>query len=228
MASPEALFQQFKAAYENNWQNMQIRPPRVAEAKKEASRLLNNKSIYQKIETITHVPWWFIGLCHDRESGFNLNTYLGNGQPLDRVTTNVPKGRGPFVGPNAFVDGGVDALRIEGFVGATDWSIARTLFRLEGFNGYGYHPRGVNSPYLWSGSTAYGPPEEKMGKFSSDGVFDPKVNDPQLGVAVVLKELMGLDDSINFDGATSDPSGSPEPDVTQGEFVLHVQQSLNK
>jgi lysozyme family protein/peptidoglycan hydrolase-like protein with peptidoglycan-binding domain len=228
MASPEALFQQFKAGYENNWQNMQIRPPRVAEAKKEASRLLNNKSVYQKIEIITHVPWWFIGLCHDRESGFNLNTYLGNGQPLDRVTTIVPKGRGPFVGPDAFVDGAVDALRLEHFVGATDWSIARTLFRLEGFNGYGYHSRGVNSPYLWSGSTAYGPPEERAGKFVADGVFDPNKIDPQLGVAVVLKELMGLDNSISFDGASSDPSGSPEPDVTQGEFVLHVQQSLNK
>jgi lysozyme family protein/peptidoglycan hydrolase-like protein with peptidoglycan-binding domain len=228
MLTLEERFQQYKAGYENNWQNMQTRPARVAEAKNEAIRLLNNKSIYQKIETITHVPWWFIGLCHDRESGFKLNTYLGNGQPLDRVTTMVPKGRGPFVGPNAFVDGAVDALRFEGFVGATDWSIARTLFRLEGFNGYGYHPRVVNSPYLWSGSTAYGPPEEKKGKFTFDGVFDPNEDDPQLGVAVVLKELMGLDNSIDFDGAPSASSGSPEPEVTQAETVLQVQQSLNK
>jgi lysozyme family protein/peptidoglycan hydrolase-like protein with peptidoglycan-binding domain len=228
MATLEALFQQFKAGYENNWQNMQIRPGSAVEAKKEATRLLDNKSIYQKIEATTNVRWWFIGLCHDRESGFDLNTYLGNGQPLNRVTTIVPKGRGPFLGPNAFVDGAVDALRLEGFVGATDWSIARALFRLEGFNGYGYHSRGVNSPYLWSGSTVYGPPEAKAGKFVADGVFDPNKVDPQLGVAVILKELMGLDHSINFDGAPSAPSGSPEPEVTQAETVLHVQQSLNK
>ena len=228
MATLEALFQQFKAGYENNWQNMQIRPGSAAEAKKEATRLLDNKSIYQKIEATTNVRWWFIGLCHDRESGFDLNTYLGNGQPLNRVTTIVPKGRGPFLGPNAFVDGAVDALRLEGFVGATDWSIARALFRLEGFNGYGYHPRGVNSPYLWSGSTVYGPPEAKAGKFVADGVFDPNKVDPQLGVAVILKELMGLDHSINFDGAPSAASGSLEPEVTQAETVLQVQQSLNK
>ena len=122
----------------------------------------------------------------------------------------------------------MDALRLEGFVGATDWSLARTLFRLEGINGYGYHSRGVNSPYLWSGSTVYGPPEAKAGKFVADGVFDPNKVDPQLGVAVILKELMGLDQSINFDGAPPAPSGSPEPEVTQAETVLHVQQSLNK
>jgi lysozyme family protein/peptidoglycan hydrolase-like protein with peptidoglycan-binding domain len=228
MANLEALFQQFKAGYENDWQNMQIRPGSAGQANKEAARLLKNKSIYQQIETITHVPWYFIGLCHDRESGFDLNTYLGNGQALNRVTTIVPKGRGPFLGPNAFVDGAVDALRIQGFVGATDWSIARTLFRLEGFNGFGYHSRGVNSPYLWSGSTVYGPPEERAGKFVADGVFDPNKVDPQLGVAVILKELMGLDNSIIFGVAPSAPSGSPEPDVSLADDVLHVQQSLNK
>ena len=227
MATLEELFQQFKAGYQNNWRNMQIRAGSDVEAKKEAAKLLKNKSIYQEISRLTNVWWPFIGLCHYRESGFDLNTYLGNGQPLSRVTTIVPKGRGPFVGPDAFVDGAVDALRLEHFVGATDWSIARTLFRLEGFNGYGYHSRGVNSPYLWSGSTAYGPPEERAGKFVADGVFDPHKIDPQLGVAVVLKELMGLDPSISFDGAASALSGSPEPDVTQAETVLHVQQSLN-
>lgn len=227
MATLEELFQQFKAGYQNNWRNMQIRAGSDVEAKKEAAKLLKNKSIYQEISRLTNVWWPFIGLCHYRKSGFDLNTYLGNGQPLSRVTTIVPKGRGPFVGPDAFVDGAVDALRLEHFVGATDWSIARTLFRLEGFNGYGYHSRGVNSPYLWSGSTAYGPPEERAGKFVADGVFDPHKIDPQLGVAVVLKELMGLDPSISFDGAASALSGSPEPDVTQAETVLHVQQSLN-
>lgn len=112
MASLEAKFQEYKAGYETNWQNMQIRPGSAGQAKQQAARLLKNKGIYQQIEAITHVPYYFIGLCHDRESNFDLNTYLGNGQALDRVTTIVPKGRGPFLGPNAFVDGAVDALRI--------------------------------------------------------------------------------------------------------------------
>jgi lysozyme family protein/peptidoglycan hydrolase-like protein with peptidoglycan-binding domain len=228
MAHLEALFQKFKAGYESNWQKMQIRPERAAQANKEASELLRNKSLYQEIEALTRVPWPFIGLCHDRESGFKPHTYLGNGQSLGRVTTIVPKGRGPFLGPNAFVDGAVDALRIQGFVGATDWSLARTLFRLEAFNGFGYHSRGVHSPYVWSGSTIYGPPEERAGKFVADGVFDANVVDPQLGVAVVLKELMALDGSISFGDPSSAPIGSTEPDVALGSDVLHVQRALNK
>jgi len=228
MAIVEALFQKFKAGYESNWQKMQIRPASAGQASKEAAELLHNKSIYQEIEALTHVPWFFIGLCHDRERHFNLNTYLGNGQDLDRVTTIVPKGRGPFLGPNAFVNGAVDALRIQKLVGATDWSLTRTLFRLEAFNGFGYHSRGVNSPYLWSGSTVYGPPEERKGKFVADGVFDPDKLDPQIGVAVVLKELMALDGSISFEDSSSAPTGSHEPDVVLAEDVLHVQRSLNK
>jgi lysozyme family protein/peptidoglycan hydrolase-like protein with peptidoglycan-binding domain len=227
MAILEALFQKFKAGYESNWQKMQIRPESAGQARKEAAELLHNKSIYQEIEALTHVPWFFIGLCHDRERHFNLHTYLGNGQDLNRVTTIVPKGRGPFLGPNAFVDGAVDALRNQKLVGATDWSLARTLFRLEAFNGFGYHSRGVNSPYLWSGSTVYGPPEERKGKFVADGVFDPNELDPQLGVAVVLKELMAVDSSVSFEDSFA-PSGSHEPDVVLAGDVLHVQRSLNK
>ena len=227
MANLEALFQKFKAGYEDNWQKMQIRPGSADHANKQAAELLHNKSIYQEIEALTRVPWYFIGLCHDRESGFKPNTYLGNGQALDRVTTIVPKGRGPFLGPNAFVDGAVDALRIEGLVGAADWSLARTLFRLEAFNGFGYHSRGVNSPYLWSGSTVYGPPEARAGKFVADGVFDPNKVDPQIGVAVVLKQLMALDNSISFGGPPSAPIGAPEPDVILADDVLQVQRSLN-
>jgi hypothetical protein len=143
------------------------------------------------------------------------------------VTTIVPKGRGPFVGPDAFVDGAIDALKIEGFPGSTDWSIARTLFRLEGFNGYGYHPRGVNSPYLYGGSTVYGPPEARAGKFVADHVFDANVVDKQLGTAVILKALMELDPSIHFDGVSPMPV-STDPDDDLAQTVLHVQQSLNK
>jgi lysozyme family protein/peptidoglycan hydrolase-like protein with peptidoglycan-binding domain len=224
----EELFQKFKAGYEQNWETMQIRPSSITEAQREANRLLSNKGIYQKIEAVTHVPWFFVGLCHDRESAFNLNTYLGNGQPLNQVTTIVPKGRGPFLGPNAFINGAVDALRLEGLVGASDWSIARTLFRLEAYNGFGYHSKGVNSPYLWSGSTVYGPPEQRAGKFVGDGVFNPNEVDPQLGVAVILKELIGLDNSITFDAAPAVPSGSPEPDVAHAETILQLQRSLNQ
>jgi lysozyme family protein/peptidoglycan hydrolase-like protein with peptidoglycan-binding domain len=221
-------FPALKDDYQRNWDNLKIRPSRLDDANKSASQLLKGKDIYQQIEAKTNVPWWFVGLCHSRESSFNFKTYLGNGQPLSQVTTEVPAGRGPFTGPNAFVDGGVDALRHQGFVGASDWSIARSLYRLEGFNGYGYHFHGVNSPYLYGGSTIYGPPEAKLGKFTADHGFDPGALDKQLGVAVVLKALMALDPSISFDDASPPVGGSSEPDDELAKAVLQVQQALNK
>jgi lysozyme family protein/peptidoglycan hydrolase-like protein with peptidoglycan-binding domain len=224
-------FPDLKDGYERNWASLQIRPARLQEASNKAKRLLKGKDIYQQIEAITKVPWWFAGLCHSRESDFDFDTYLGNGQALGRVTTIVPKGRGPFTGPNAFVNGAVDAFRLEGFLGATDWSIARTLFRLEGFNGFGYQNKGVPSPYVYGGSNIYGPPEARGGKFIRDHVFDPNTVDIQLGAAVLLKRLMDLDQSINFDGV-SVPEGSTgvaiEPEEELAQTVLLVQQSLNK
>lgn len=194
-----ASFAQYRAAYEKNWASLKIRPGRLAEVTREANAIKGNKTRYLECEKRTGVPWWFIGLCHYRESHFNFSTYLGNGQSLNRVTTIVPKGRGPF---KSFTDGAEDAMMLMGFIGMNDWSIARTAYRLEGFNGYGYHPRGVNSPYLYGGSTCYGPPEAKGGKFPRDHVFDPNIVDSQLGTLTVLKKLMELDNSINLGAIT--------------------------
>jgi lysozyme family protein/peptidoglycan hydrolase-like protein with peptidoglycan-binding domain len=229
-------FRDLKDGYERNWSNLEIRPERAAEVRREANLLLQGKSIYQQIEARTGMKWFFVGLCHYRESHYDFNTYLGNGQPLGRVTTIVPKGRGPFAGPQAFVDGAVDAFRLEGFLGASDWSIGRMLYRLEGFNGYGYHSQGVNSPYLYGGSTLYGPPEARGGKYVRDHVFDRNKVDTQLGTAVILKDLLELDHTIDLGGVSSEVSlvpdisteTIPEPDEELARTVLQVQQSLNE
>ncbi len=220
-----ASFEQYKEAYERNWANLTIRPGKREAARHTAERLLQGKPTYMEIQRLTAVPWWFVGLCHYRESNFDFDTYLGNGQPLNRRTTIVPKGRGPFTGPSAFTDGAIDALKLEGFFGAKDWGIARVLYRLEGFNGYGYHGKGVNSPYLYGGSTCYGPPEARAGKYVADHVFDPNFVDPQLGTAVVLKALMEIDPSVTV-GTT--PTGPEEPDERLARTTLWVQQSLNR
>jgi lysozyme family protein len=93
-------FAEYKDAYENNWAQMEIRSSRLQESCNQANILLHGKPTYQQIESKTGVPWWFVGLCHYRESNFNFDTYLGNGQSLVRMTTIVPKGRGPFTGPD--------------------------------------------------------------------------------------------------------------------------------
>lgn len=217
-------FEAIKDEYERNWNNMRIRPSRADAANEAARKAINHKDTYEEIQDKTDVPWWFVAILHSRESSFNFNTYLGNGQSLNRVTTIVPKGRGPF---SSFAEGAVDALRLEGFVGAHDWGIAKTMFRLEKYNGFGYRGRDVNSPYLWSGSNIYGPPEQRGGKFTSDGSFDPGTVDPQLGAAVILKAMIELDSSITFDGAPTMMSHL-DPEEQIAPMALLMQQSLNK
>lgn len=217
-------FENLKSEYERDWANLEIREQRLADANAVARRAINGKATYEQIERLTDVPWHFIALCHYRESNFNFDTYLGNGESLHRVTTLVPKGRGPFA---SFVDGAVDALRIENFVGAKDWGVARTLFRLEGFNGFGYHGKGCKSPYLYGGSTLYGPPEARAGKFVRDHVFDPSHVDSQLGTAVILHAMMSLDSSITLDGSPQ-IAGRAEPEDDEVSTVLLMQQALNK
>ena len=118
-------YESLKSEYERNWANLQIRPARLGEANATARKAINGKATYQQVERLTGVPWYFVALCHYREFNFDFDTYLGNGETLKRVTCLVPKGRGPFA---SFVDGAVDALRIEHFVGTQDWCIARTLY----------------------------------------------------------------------------------------------------
>ncbi|MCP3370093.1 peptidoglycan-binding protein [Bradyrhizobium cajani] len=217
-------FAGLKNQYERNWTSLEIRPSRLPDANAVARKALNGKATYQQIERLTGVPWYFTALCHYRESNFNFDTYLGNGESLHRVTTIVPKGRGPFA---TFVDGAVDAFRVENFIGAQDWGIARILFRLEAFNGFGYHAKGCNSPYLYGGSTLYGPPEARAGKFVRDHVFDPNHVDSQLGTAVILHAMMALDSSITLDGGPQF-AGRAEPEDDAASTIVLMQQALNK
>ncbi len=198
MSKETSNFEIYKQKYLDNWASLEIRENRFKDAREYARKLLSHKAIYLVIEDRTGVPWWFVGLCHYRECGFGLNKYLGNGQPLNKVTTEQPPGRGPFLDPDAFADGAADALCYQRLDTNKDWSIAKVLYLLEAYNGFGYRQYGVNSPYLYGGSTAYGPPESKAGKYTRDKHFDPNAVDTQLGAAVILKALLQLDPSITF------------------------------
>ena len=66
-----------------------------------------------------------------------------------------------------------------------DWSLERTLFRFEMYNGFGTRARGINSPYLWSFSTHY-----EKGRFVADYRWDPNAVSDQCGAAVLLFALV--------------------------------------
>lgn len=160
--------------------------PAVLERK--TSTMIANKERYAAIARRFVNPglkWWLIAVIHEMECSQNFNKYLGNGQDLNIRTTMVPIGRGPF---GSFEEGAVDALKLQGADKITDWSIDNVLHFLEGYNGYGYSKyKGINSPYLWSGSNYY-----TSGKYVSDGNYDPNAVSQQIGVALMLKKIILL------------------------------------
>lgn len=161
---------------------------------------------YQIISQQTTVPWFIIAVIHEREASQRWDRQLGQGDPLDKVSIHVPKGRGPF---SDFTSGAVDALvRCEPFAARwKDWTAGGALTLLEQYNGLGYASKGLPSPYIWSGTDQY-----KSGKYVSDGVYDPAVVDKQLGCACVLRAMMQLDPTITFTGVRLVPRDVPAPE----------------
>jgi lysozyme family protein len=196
-----------------------------------ATKAVANKARYQSIETRTGVSWLFIAVSHYRESTQNFAKSLAQGDPWNQVSTHVPVGRGPFA---SFEDAAVDAL-VECAPHAaqnTDWSIAGMLTLLERYNGLSYANAGRPSPYLWSGTTIYDPPNGPGGKVLVDhGPIEDiypsgphkgqRVIDLQLGCAGLIMAIMKQDPSVKVDTTSAAASG-PVLDAT------FLQTSLNR
>lgn len=172
---------------------MVIKPNCLPEFMADAHYAVDHKDTYAAISAQTGVPWALIAIMHRREGDANFHTYLGNGQSLSRVTTIVPKGRGPFTGPKAFQQGAVDALKLDGLTSVTDWRLEKQLYYTELFNGGGYDARGLPSPYVWGGTNI-----QRPGKYVKDGVFDAKAWDTQPGTAPLLYCIAKLDPTVQF------------------------------
>jgi lysozyme family protein len=181
--------------YAKQWDTMVIKPTRIPEFKKDAEFAIANKAIYQRIEAATGVEWYHVALIHRRESDADFNTYLGNGQSLAHKTTEVPAGRGPFLGKDAFYNGAIDALKLDKLDQVVaPWPIEKILFYSEEFNGEGYDMHGIPSPYLWGGTNI-----QVNGKYVKDGVFDANELDPQPGCAPMLWMIGNLDPTLKFE-----------------------------
>jgi len=167
----------------NNWETIKITRPDQAE--KVAQLCLKYKDRFAQVADAFKCPWWVIAAIHYRESDFDFNTWLANGDPLFHLgvpvkTHHVPKGLGPAIN---WVEGAALSLKHEGWKPGMDWDIVNALLHLEAYNGWGYLSHG-NSPYIWAGTNHY-----TIGKYSSDGVYSPYMVDSQLGCAAIAKAL---------------------------------------
>lgn len=203
---PVPLTDALRKEYQQLFDTCQIRSKHTAEVENIVNKIEANRSRYASVSAPLGVPWYVTSIVHCLEASLRFDRHLHNGDPLTARTVQVPAGR-PKTGTPPFTwdESARDALVLDKMAGWTDWSITGTLYRFEGFNGFGYRlrPTGIFSPYLWSFSQHY-----TSGKFVKDGVFSPTAVSKQCGAAILLRRMTerGI---INFDA-----SGQP---VREGE-----------
>lgn len=177
--------QALKPEYEKLFDDCVIKPEFQAQVDAVLSKINKGKTRYYLVHQVTGVPWYFIGIIHSLECGCDFSKHLHNGDPITAKTTRVPSGRPPnWAYGMKWEDSAVDALQLKAMQKWSDWSIPGMLYMLERYNGWGYRPKGINSPYLWSGSNQY-----DKGKYVKDGVFDKDAVSKQVGVALLLKRM---------------------------------------
>lgn len=148
--------------------------------------LIKNQSRYMAVAQKLHppvegailLPWQLVGIIHILEADGNWKCNLHNGERWDKVTKLVPKGRGPFKDwESAAVDALFDLMKM-----CKNTSVYEILRLAELHNGLGYCNRGKASPYIFSGTNI----GVGVGKYTSDGKYDPNAVSEQIGAAAVL------------------------------------------
>ena len=219
--------------YARLFESCVIRPTRLAEVDAVAKRLVDNRTRYEQVSTSCGVPWPVVAVIHNMEASLNFKSHLHNGDPLTARTVQVPKGC-PKIGqpPFTWEFSAADALGMKKLNADTDWTVAGTLYVLEGYNGWGYrlfHPH-VLTPYLWSGSDHY-----TSGKYVSDGTFSDTAVSKQTGAAVLLRRLAERGD-IEFEDQPAPVDDEPllvafskklNPDPVKAEQARELQRWLN-
>lgn len=174
------------------WQRAKMLPDKEAMLERMAQKAMSFKTdFYDPVTRVTGIPWYVIASLDMREEDFDHKGYLGNGDPLNKVTRHVPKGRGPF---KTWFEGAIDALHLDGvhiLPKGSHWDIVTALIKCEGYNGLGYSTKGIPSPYVWAGTNI-----QVHGKYVADGHYDPNAWDTQPGCAglfLALKKNHGVD-----------------------------------
>ena len=170
------------------YDNCAVRPERASITNWHIGTLLKpeNRARYEEVGKRLQIPWYFIGIVHSLEAGFNFSGHLHNGDPLRGRTWQVPAGRPKeWNPPTDWISSAADALAMKKYDSQSDWSVGQILYRFEKYNGFGYRSRGIETPYLWSFSNQY-----SKGKYVKDGVWDSNAVSRQCGAALLVKELV--------------------------------------
>jgi lysozyme family protein len=181
--TPRILPKKDDSEYRALFDRSDIRAEWVYRVDKATDLVLKGAPIYEAIQDASGLPWHLVGIVHYLESNCNFKTHLHNGDSLLNRTFRVPKGR-PVNGepPFTWEYSALDALKGRVLKGPR---LGDLLEFLERYNGMGYRKKGINTPYLWSGTTAY-----YSGKYIRDGIFDHTAISKQVGGAAIYKNLI--------------------------------------
>jgi lysozyme family protein len=207
---------------------VRMQDTRTTEINAVANRLLGfvRQGRYADVSEKLGIPQVFIATSFERESSSNFADSPAQGDPWNRVSTHVPRGRGPFA---SWTEAALDAYRLDRLdqVSALNWTWARFCYEGELFNGFGYRAHGVHTPYNWAGTNVY-----SLGKYVADGVFDPNHADTQLGVVPVARTMALMDKSLDLPGWPDAAAGGPPAPPMPAPVGLHdaaaLQATLNK
>lgn len=165
-----------------------IQLTRTAEIDMAARRLIGyiDAGHYKAGCEVTGVPQKDAAASFEREASSDFRLGPAQGDPIDRASTHVPKGIGPFATWTAAQE---KAYEIDGLdqIGFQNWTWQRSCYEWELFNGFGYRSHGVNSPYLWAGTNHYA-----RGKYVADGTWSSTEVDSQLGVIPMMFRITVL------------------------------------
>jgi len=235
-------FEALKAEYAAYLAHMTVTPSKAGQVDAAAKRILRpeNIGVYSAAVEGTSIPPAFIGVLELRESNCDPTRALGQGDRWDRVSVNVPRGKGPFKSR-------LDAMKFYIHYDHLDdqsqpWSMEYACYRGERWNGFGPRAHGRPTGYLWAATSIYDKPTGLGGKYVSDGVWSPSTYDVQLGIVPVLLRIAQLRPNLAIGSALAHvdapaivPNITPQPeglgtgliDMNDVDSVKTLEMALN-
>lgn len=227
------VFDELRPGIEADLAVMKIRPDRIADFDRTAVKLVRfyQQGLYGDVSAETGVPVAWIAASFEREAASDFSRSPAQGDRWDRVSVNVPRGRGPF---KSWAEAAKDAYHINGLdkVGAQNWTWALADYYAELFNGFGYRDyHHMLSPYVVGGTNL-----QTRGKYTTDGGFDSSVMDTQLGVIPLMMRMAELCPGLTLPGpwpfpepmqVVRAPSIAPQQTPLAGFDIEAVQRALN-
>ena len=193
--------------------------------------VLPGKARYKAVEAATRIPAAWLGAVDYREDDCNPRDGLGQGDPWNRVSVNVPAGKGPF---SSWYAAAIFYLRYDkvDVISVPAWTWPYACFKGEAWNGFGPRDHGVHSGYVWGCSSIY-----TGGGYPRDHAWSSTWPDRRPGIVPIMKWLVAADADFAFDEApvagVAEAAGQvssaiPSPPPAGVDNAPWVQRSLNK